>query len=416
MTDRLNAHALVIGIADYQHVRKLPPVNDAPDVAAVLADATYCGYQTVTSLRDAEATRDAVRRGLAELAAKSRADPDATVFVYFSGHGGRIATGPAAGEYLIPVDAVYPSDADLAATAVSAAEFAAFLDPKQLPARKVVVVFDCCHAGGLGATKDLAPEGGVQPGLSAGYYQALAAGRGRAVLASCRADEFSYVPDGATYGLFTEHLLAGLRGGATGEGGVIDVLDLFRYVQPKVTAAHPRQHPTLEFRGEDLPVARYRGGERVERPRTDGGYLYDAYVCFPDRDPDRTDVWTRLVPRLKAAQLRVAVSNDSEDAGVDRLVGIERAVKQAKRTVFVLSDAYPEDRVAEFQAGVAQHVGLDGGQWRLLPVKFRPFDRAKVPAALARLTTIDLARPYDPESQWDRLVRDLRGPVPAMGG
>src|SRR5262245_20741363 len=101
-----NAHALVIGIADYQYVRKLPPVRDAQDVAAVLADAAICGYppNNVRSLVEAQATRDAIRRELADLAARS--DADSTAFIYFSGHGGRIESGPCAGQYLLAVGTV----------------------------------------------------------------------------------------------------------------------------------------------------------------------------------------------------------------------------------------------------------------------------------------------------------------------
>src|SRR5205807_10359115 len=62
--------------------------------------------------------------------------------------GGRIESGPYAGEYLLPVDTVYPGDEDLDRTAVSGDEFTAAL--RAIRARKVLVIFDCCHAGGVG--------------------------------------------------------------------------------------------------------------------------------------------------------------------------------------------------------------------------------------------------------------------------
>jgi hypothetical protein len=65
-----NAHALIIGIADYHGIRKLPGVADARDLAAVLADPALCGYpkDNVQLLEDAQATNQAIRAGLERLA------------------------------------------------------------------------------------------------------------------------------------------------------------------------------------------------------------------------------------------------------------------------------------------------------------------------------------------------------------
>ncbi|MBC8077992.1 MAG: caspase family protein, partial [Chloroflexales bacterium] len=182
-----NAHALVVGIANYQQIRPLPSIvlNDARDIHAVLADPELGAYpfDTVQILLDAQATRVALLTAFAQLAAQSNAE--STVFIYLSGHGGRIESGPYAGEYVLPVDTAYTSDAALAQTAISGSELTAAL--RAIPARKLVVVFDCCHAGGLGEPKDAsAPT--LKAGLPERYYDALKAGRGRVILASSRAD------------------------------------------------------------------------------------------------------------------------------------------------------------------------------------------------------------------------------------
>src|SRR5437868_1129998 len=58
MTAMDNAYALVIGIADYRCIRKLPQVHDAQDIAALLTDPTRCGYPkgNVELLLDGQAT------------------------------------------------------------------------------------------------------------------------------------------------------------------------------------------------------------------------------------------------------------------------------------------------------------------------------------------------------------------------
>src|SRR5215472_7399882 len=182
-----NAHALIVGIADYRHINKLPPtvLKDAQDVYALLIASEHCGYppDNVRLLVDGQATGMAIRQALAELA--QRSNPDATVFFYLSSHGGRLESGPYAGEYLLPVDTLYTSDRSLAETAISGAEFTIALHA--IPARKAVVVFDCCHTGGIGQPKKaLEPEFKALP---ESYYEALTSGRGRAILASSRSSE-----------------------------------------------------------------------------------------------------------------------------------------------------------------------------------------------------------------------------------
>jgi uncharacterized caspase-like protein len=95
-----NAHALVVGIANYQHINKLPPtvLKDAQDIHGLLVDPAHCGYQpdNIQLLRDGQATHAAIRQALADLAGRS--DPDSTILFYISSHGGCIESGPHAGE------------------------------------------------------------------------------------------------------------------------------------------------------------------------------------------------------------------------------------------------------------------------------------------------------------------------------
>jgi hypothetical protein len=411
MPELTNAHALVVSIADYQHINKLPRVKDAEDIAALLKDARHCGYppDNVRLLLDAQATQPAIREGLADLARHT--DADSTVFIYFSGHGGRLESGPHAGQYLLPVETVYPDDQALARTAIPGADVTAALNA--LPARKVLVVFDCCHSAGIGQPRDLVTPP-FKTGLPESYYDALHAGRGRVILASSRSTESSYVMPGATYGLFTEHLLGGLRGGVSGEAdGLVHVFDLFVYLQPRVTAAEPRQHPVFKGELEDnFAVALRLGGQKGVVPRDEQGFRFDAYVSYVDREPDSAWVWKTLVPRLEQAGLRVAVSGDVEKPGVARVVGVEAGIRESKRTVVVLSEAYLADNMAKFENVLAQTMGIQEGTVRLLPVKIGPVDEGRLPTRLTMLTTLDLVHSHRADREFDRLVRALQEPLP----
>ncbi len=407
-----SAHALVIGVAAYRQIRPLPPVvtNDARAVADLLTDGRYCGYlpEHVRLLRDEEATREALRRALADLAASTNAE--SSVFIYFTGHGGRVESGPQAGEFLLPVDAIYPPADALAESGMSGTEFAEAL--RAIPARKVVVILDCCHAGGIGAPKDIDTPV-LTTGFPEGYYETLTSGKGRVIFASSRDSEYSFAHGGEEYSVFTRHLLEGLQGGVASEDGMVRVFDLFEYLQPRVTTDEPRQHPVFKAEVEEnFTVALWQGGTTGTVARDTDGFRYDAYVSYVDREPDTTWVWETLVPRLEQAGQRVAVSGDVEAPGVARVVNVERGITQAKRTIVVLSEAYLADHMADFENVVAQTLGIQEGSYRLLPVTIGPIVEERLPVRLSMLSRVDLADSRRSERNFDRLVEALRGPLP----
>src|SRR5262245_56392637 len=281
----LRGCALVVGVSAYERITLLPPVEDAQDVAAVLRDPALCGYAAdrVELCVEAAATRAGVLQGLDRLA--ERAAADSSVFVYFSGHGGRVSAGPLADCYFMPVESSWRSPEELARTALSGQELSKRL--QKLEAARVTVVLDCCRAAGLAEPKG---EPALAPQLPSEALAPLGRGRGRAVLAASRADGLAYAPGpGRRDSLFTHHLLEGLRGGATGTGGVIRVCDLYDYVQRQVTAELPGQRPVFKAElEENYAVALYRGGAAppLVLPRAEDGCAYDAFVSYRREAPD----------------------------------------------------------------------------------------------------------------------------------
>lgn len=408
------AHALIIAVANYPAVRRLPSVvlEDARGIHAVLVDPRCGGYApgNVQLLLDEQADQSGLRAGLAELA--RRCDPDSTALLFFSGHGARIEHGALAGEYLLPYDVDCSSPAELARTAITTSELSAAI--RAIPARKVVVVLDCCHSGGIGQPKGGSGEE-LKSGLSEDSYYLLQTGRGRAILASSRSEEFSWVLPGMANSLFTTHLLAALRGGIASEDGLIHVFDLFEYIQPRVTAAQPRQHPIFKAELEDnFPVALCLGGQKSGGLCHEQGYRYDAYLVFPPGGTDAAYVWQKLAPLLKEHGVRVAVSGTVEEAGVSLVVGIERAITQSKRTVLVLSNTFlaDEDHLVYFQSTLAAAMGVLERQARILPLIVEPIDLSRLPMWLSSLMPLNLADPYAGQANLDRLIRVLQGPVP----
>jgi len=403
-----DAHALVLGVSSYLHVSPLPPAvrDGAGRLAEVLADPHHGGYprHQIRSLFDGDVTRQAVLEELEVLAAT--AGPESTLFLYFSGHGGRAGDGTGC-TYLLPVDADDASPATLAATAISGVELAEAL--AAIPAGRMLVVFDCCHAGGLGSA---GTPRSLVGGLPDSYCEALGAGHGRVVLASSRADERSWLTDAESPTVFTRHLLAALRGGAGAGDGWLRVWELFEYLQPRVTGDRPDQHPVFKADlEENFPVALALGGQGMTPDDASEDPPYHAYVSYADREPDASFVWDTLVPRLEAAGLDIAVSGDVEDPGVYRVVGVERGIDRARRTVVVLSQAYLENEMTGFIDALAQTRGIEEGFARLVPVHFGDVDPSRLPARLRMLVSLDLGHPKRGPRNFNRLVKALHAPV-----
>lgn len=249
-----NGHALLIGVgADLPNT-----VDDALGLADILADPSRCAYPPaqVVALTSATATRNAVLSALDDLA--KRSSSDATVVVFFSGHGYRVSSSTGQHYFLMPygydVDALYE-------TAISDKEFADRL--KAIPAQRMLVLLDCCHAGGLSDTKS-AGLSLTREALPPEAQSLFAQGSGRVSIASSRADELSYA--GRPYSAFTAALIESLSGeGTAKKDGFVRWADLALHAREKVPQrTKQRQHPIIELRGADNFVLGYYAGGDTE--------------------------------------------------------------------------------------------------------------------------------------------------------
>ena len=256
--------ALLIGIGKgYSGQLELPDVvrNDAEALGAVLRDPELCGYPAsqVRLLLDADATRANILSELQELVDNAR--PSDAVIIFFSGHGGQWTVGADAYGYICPADYV---SMDPENTGIKTDELSNLVNA--IPAARVVLILDACHAEAAAVVKsDDARKGLLPQGLLTPTLQKLSSGSGRVVLASCSENERSYTYSAKGHSLFTYFLLEGLKGAAPEiEDGVIGVFDLFVYLSKEVPSRPQRgeiQTPVILMRSKtNFPLALRRGG------------------------------------------------------------------------------------------------------------------------------------------------------------
>jgi hypothetical protein len=279
-------YAVVVGVGADLAVT----VDDAIGVADLLRDPGRCAYppQQVRLLTGQQATASDILLALDWLAESTTSD--ATAMIYFSGHG--LETPD---YYLMS----YGYDlGDLPGTAIPGATFTGKL--RRIMAKKLLVLLDCCHAGGQAEAKGLP---GVKSPLPPSAAEQLARGSGRVVIASSRKDEESWT--GKPYSVFTGALLEGLAGyGAFEQDGYARVLDIVMHVGRMVPErTGDKQHPIVKVSNleDNFALAYYAGGEK--RPKS-LDWASSVPAVPVELDASQVETWRRmLVNRRRALML-----------------------------------------------------------------------------------------------------------------
>lgn len=301
-----HGHAVIVGVG-----QDLPmTVTDAQGVASVLKDPGRCAYpkEQVKLLTEGDATRVGILESLDHLGKRCASGTEVTAVVYFSGHGGQREDDDT--YFLVP--AGYDSNS-FHSTAITGDEFAAKIEAVQ--AERLLVILDCCHAGGLTSVKDpsdqVPPPFKMQP-LPSEVIDLLKRGRGRAMIASCQPGEESYT--GYPYSIFTAALLEGLAGyGARHKDGVVELADLIGWIGRQVPQrSSRRQNPVLNYFRvtAEFPLAYYAGGgKQVKR--------FDWSTAHPNDEGVRAMIDIGTVDKEKSPSVR-DLQTPIDEEGIDQ--------------------------------------------------------------------------------------------------
>jgi len=281
-----HGYALLIGV-DENHVSDYALPNVAKDIQAlakVLVHPQRCAYPSdnVKTLTGQEATRQSILDGLEWLQERIQADTsgNSTTIVYYTGHGWCTDSVGSSEFYLIPYDI---REGKIRSRALRATDFAEAVG--ELRPRRLLVVLDCCHAGGMGVKGLPLPAGYVEAAITpsllmegeqatvgpeakgAKGLETLALGTGRAVLSSSSGEQSSYLRRDGEMSIFTYHLIEALTGHAQPQQGATEVLisDVMGHVWRRVpesakTDWDREQTPGYQISG-NFPIALLLGGK-----------------------------------------------------------------------------------------------------------------------------------------------------------
>ncbi|NEP14119.1 MAG: caspase family protein [Symploca sp. SIO2C1] len=280
MTEKFNqGYALLIGVGEsaYKPLSLPVTVKDTKAIYAALIDPNLCAYpkEHIQVLNNAEATRTKILEGLKWLKEKAQAAPEATVLVYYSGHGWVRDNR----YYLIQHD-VKPSKP--ATSALSAEVFTDSL--REIQAERLLVVIDSCHAAGMATSKNAAEadeelldefEDFQRVAPSKGLISALKQGKARVVFASSKGEQISRIKDNSI-SIYTYHFLEALQGAANQPGDTeVKVSNVMNHLGKTVPQTawnlhNAEQTPRFDFDTDDFAIAKLQGGKGLPEEGWEG--------------------------------------------------------------------------------------------------------------------------------------------------
>lgn len=230
--------ALIIGVSNYKD-KNVPPLQYSSRDAKLFYNylvSTSGGRferERVKLLIDEKATAVNIRMSLFEWLRQALEED--VVIIYFAGHGSSDSPD-SQNLFLLPYDANYNN---IASTAFPMWDIETALK-RFLKAKRVIVLADACHAGGIGSSFDISRRAGraikVNP-VNEGLKRLADVGRGICVFTSSDDRQYSQESDkwGGGQGVFTYYLLKGLQGEADyNRDQNITLGELIPYVSEKV--------------------------------------------------------------------------------------------------------------------------------------------------------------------------------------
>jgi hypothetical protein len=237
-----NRFAVIIGVSDYQDTR-IPSLRYASKDAQAFYDWLISpeggkySPSHVKLLLDQDANGKNIKSALYEWL-KQALEED-MVIIYFAGHGSPESVDSPENLFLLPYDANY---AAIASTGFPMWDIETALK-RFIKAKKVVVIADACHAGGVGQSFDVARRANrgikVNP-INSGLQSLSKVADGIAIISASADNQYSQESRnwGGGHGVFTYFLLKGVKGDADfNRDKIVNLGELNLYLSEQVRRA-----------------------------------------------------------------------------------------------------------------------------------------------------------------------------------
>jgi len=246
--------AVVIGVSDYQDSR-VPALRyaskDAESFYSWLVSTEGGRYtpQRVKLLVNDDATNGNIKQALYKWLGQAIEEDQVTIF--FAGHGSPNSPDTPENLFLLPYDVNYES---IESSGFPMWDIETALH-RFIKAKKVTVIADACHSGGIGKPYDVVNRANraLQINrITSGLQDLSKVGDGVAVISASGDGEFSREGEewGGGHGVFTHFLLEGLKGDADYNSDKdVTLGELIPYISEKVRrATRSGQSPTVSGR------------------------------------------------------------------------------------------------------------------------------------------------------------------------
>ncbi|MEB3123872.1 MAG: TIR domain-containing protein [Snowella sp.] len=137
-------------------------------------------------------------------------------------------------------------------------------------------------------------------------------------------------------------------------------------------------------------------------------WTYDLFISYAQANRDWVEGY--LLDAIEKAEVRYT-SESAFTLGVPRILEFERAIRQSRFTLLVISEAYLADDLTRFIDILAQSYGEQVGTWPVIPLILD--EGLKLPARLKMLEGLKASSSEQWESVIERLCNQLQRPLPS---
>ena len=222
--------ALLIGVSEYASgLKPLPAAErDVEAVQEVLQHLEIGEFDEVTALKNPSLLK--MRQAISKL--YSNRDTEDLVLLYFSGHG--LTDG--SGRFFLTNCETENQDGLDKATALEASFIHDLME--NCDSERQIIILDCCHSGAFPTGMTARSNGTID-------FRNQLGGKGRVILTSSAATEYSFERQGEELAVYTRYLVEGIKTGAADldEDGFISVNELHDYVKSQIRKAAPTMRP-----------------------------------------------------------------------------------------------------------------------------------------------------------------------------